>query len=740
MVKLLLQIKGIHLNIQDSYGRTALMEASIGGHNEIVELLLSAGAAVNIQDIRGLTALMHGCINKQAGTVVSLLNGDFSTSIDLTLIDESGRTALMFACMQDISIDIIHSIVHPSILNYKCKDDGTTALMFAVQNDHKEILQELLIRYHEIDINACNHKGETALILAAFQGNLDIFKSLLRTSQICINVQSNNGTTALIAACIRGHFEIVYTLIKMKNPQIRDLPLNLHLIDSEGMTAMEYAWEFDNTDIYRSFRESLQVAAIASGDVGHLTKMIRGEDFGGLIGGLKDDKGRTVFHVLAEDSASTPVITSIFDFPTSAREEIMKLNMDLNTRENTQGFTPVHIAALNGHAKVLQTLVSVGADAHITDFSGRTALHLAIGNGNTETFMLLVNEIECDLNAQDIDGCSCVHAAVMCDNLSFLNVLIGEGADVNCVDINGSSPLICASMHGKATILKRLLELTSTDVFLKDKLGRSALDVAKLMNNKDFVKILNRSEIDRWVTLNWESSEGTSKHCLNTVTSSSSKHTKKKKRKAKRKRKKDIELNQSHHEVKLSETGNSCFDVSEQLKGSLETVTDRDSLSMTDELLGVESESITLGVESPIVTMSSKDKKLPVRTDVLPVECSVSYIDSHPSIQTGELHESVSMLYSERATIKAERAALEKEKVALAKERNENMKAKTVVVDTSTSNSSKSFECCVCMVSNVRDCAFVPCGHTDCCYDCGFKLDQCPICMSPISMRVRIYQ
>ena len=46
--------------------------------------------------------------------------------------------------------------------------------------------------------------------------------------------------------------------------------------------------------------------------------------------------------------------------------------------------TPLHYAALNGHAAAAERLLAAGADANATDEWGRTPLHWAGYNGHVE--------------------------------------------------------------------------------------------------------------------------------------------------------------------------------------------------------------------------------------------------------------------------------------------------------------------------------------------------------------------
>ena len=69
---------------------TELLAQLGGGHEEVVGVLLEAGAEVNARSRRGMTALMQAAGRGHKGTVVLLLEAD----ADVTLKDAYGWTAL----------------------------------------------------------------------------------------------------------------------------------------------------------------------------------------------------------------------------------------------------------------------------------------------------------------------------------------------------------------------------------------------------------------------------------------------------------------------------------------------------------------------------------------------------------------------------------------------------------------------------------------------------------------------
>jgi ankyrin repeat protein len=88
-VTLLLR-KGYDINYELSGGETALSGASVGGHQEMVSLLISEGADVNHKDhLTGETPLMAAAEMGQLGTVKVLLKN----GADPCTTDKEGHTA-----------------------------------------------------------------------------------------------------------------------------------------------------------------------------------------------------------------------------------------------------------------------------------------------------------------------------------------------------------------------------------------------------------------------------------------------------------------------------------------------------------------------------------------------------------------------------------------------------------------------------------------------------------------------
>lgn len=87
----------------------------------------------------------------------------------------------------------------PEIINIQVSDDGNTALIRAVYNNHPDVVK-FLLQAPGIDVNKQNYQGATVLISACGLRDLNMVELLLNAPGIDVNVQDGFGNTALITA------------------------------------------------------------------------------------------------------------------------------------------------------------------------------------------------------------------------------------------------------------------------------------------------------------------------------------------------------------------------------------------------------------------------------------------------------------------------------------------------------------------------------------------------------------
>lgn len=136
-IKLLLE-SGADVNIQNKYGATALIRASVWGKTGVVSILLESGADVDIQENDGNTALMSAAYDGQS-KIVSLL---LESGADVNIQDIDRQTALIWAAINGKTK--IVSLLLESDADVNIQDiDGDTALKWATRENHAEIVKML---------------------------------------------------------------------------------------------------------------------------------------------------------------------------------------------------------------------------------------------------------------------------------------------------------------------------------------------------------------------------------------------------------------------------------------------------------------------------------------------------------------------------------------------------------------------------------------------------------------------
>ncbi|KAJ5092358.1 hypothetical protein NUU61_007228 [Penicillium alfredii] len=119
--------------------------------------------------------------------------------------------------------------------------------------------------------------------------------------------------------------------------------------------------------------------------------------------------------------------------------------------------TPLQAAAENGHAKVVQLLLDLGADIAATNSKQETALHVAARKGQEKTSKLLL-ERGADVTAVALGIETPLHCAVSSQNEVMVRLLLDHGADPEARSEHGQTVMYYALDPGYEPILRLLLK------------------------------------------------------------------------------------------------------------------------------------------------------------------------------------------------------------------------------------------------------------------------------------------
>ena len=110
-------------------------------------------------------------------------------------------------------ITILHSLLDTDVSLERIDAQIKTKLLIAAtENGHFNIVKQLITKSSDININAKNNKGQTALYLAASHGDEDLLQLLIKKGADP-NISSNEGITPLLAAVTSAQPNVVKTLL-----------------------------------------------------------------------------------------------------------------------------------------------------------------------------------------------------------------------------------------------------------------------------------------------------------------------------------------------------------------------------------------------------------------------------------------------------------------------------------------------------------------------------------------------
>ena len=409
------------VNASEADGTTALHWAARQDRVELVRVLIGAGAQVNAKNRYAVSPLSLAAVNGSAAVVDALLKA----GADANTAGTDGETVLMLAARTG-SPDAVRLLLDRGAnVNARETWHGETALMWAAAEDHAAVVSLLASRgadlnsksivpeFPKVKVDAATmvftalpRGGLTALMLAARQGAADGIRALADAGAD-LNAVDPDGTTALNIAIINAHYDEAALLIEKG--------ASLDIGDAAGMTPL-----------------------YAAVDMQHQEPMVNRP--------LPKPSGRLV---------PLDVIKQLLDRganPNAALKTALLMRQHNGGDPSLgEGATALMRASKVSDGVIVRLLLDKGADPNLRLRNQTTAVMVAASRAAR-------------------------NAGPEKNTMDAISLMLAKGADVNAVNDNGESALHIAV--GRGDSLVRFLVENGAKLDLKDKAGRTPLDVA----------------------------------------------------------------------------------------------------------------------------------------------------------------------------------------------------------------------------------------------------------------------
>ena len=196
--------KGFDINTMNENGENAVNVAIASGNFNVLKYLIDKGANLNSTSDTGIPPLSQAVLEYNKQAIDILLN---SKKVDMYYVWGEMWTGspLYIACSKANVYALEKMVEHGADLNYDFSEYNAVPLVhyalsykqFIKNEDYRELIAFLIL--NKADINAKNNQGQTPLMVALKNGDIDAFNALT-AGGADVTIKDNNGKTALFYA------------------------------------------------------------------------------------------------------------------------------------------------------------------------------------------------------------------------------------------------------------------------------------------------------------------------------------------------------------------------------------------------------------------------------------------------------------------------------------------------------------------------------------------------------------
>ena len=523
---------GANLTLEDLHRKTVLDEAVDRNDGMMIRFLLDNGFNINHKNNSGRTIFQNVAHmgNNKIFQIFMKYNADFNIK------DSHGKTVL-FDAVEGGNLDILKDVIN-NTNNLNILDENHQNVLFsAVIKDDISLATELIL--NGINVNFLDKDGQNVLFNAILQGakNLPLIELLIKKG-INLNIVDNYHKNLID--------EILYVFDLQKNPpkeldgkykivteEKEYLPLGflflehgleIDKIDESGKTTLQKAVEnknFTNAEFLLNCGADVNICDEFEKNIVH-KEILKGYSNYKMIDFLVshganidardlDEKG------IVDDIIEIIAIIKGFKKPNTFFSNEIKydekydilLKKVLTYRPNIErqrldGTNILFDMVMYNDFETLKTIINYGINLNIKDKRGYTPLIYMVEEGlkisdkkEKDSFierLIYFLKYRVNIDAQDNDGRTVIHKAVIANDLVVLEKLLTKKADLSIRDIHGRTALHHTQWHGNYKIARWLIA-AGADMNLPDNSGFTLLNYAAIFGHTRLIVALIASGV-----------------------------------------------------------------------------------------------------------------------------------------------------------------------------------------------------------------------------------------------------